>query len=576
MRSTVGMLCMMLGLGMGLAFAQSSPPHTGGAPVLHEPLPYTDRLQMESGDEPVFVFEEGADRNELPTGVHRDGHTLPAPTADNRQTEGDLLYRTSSSSSASEPGTVHNVEREVRLDRNTGREPWLRYHAVFDPAVIPFKRNSAKDQVSSTGGLVVRPTALLPVELVGNRVASGREVFWGSILVDLNPGSPTAVPSVSPDSRVLSYATVPSVPLQFVRDGADNLYVDNASHEGRVRINFLMDAPTFWFHQVIPADLTLDDIPLEQRPALPDSFQAAAMAVADRVGVRPEMNLAQTISTLVVWFRAFEPGDLPAPTDTNPVSQYVDVALGQKGICRHRSYSFLVTAHALGIPTRYVSNEAHVFVEVRIPNTGWLRVDLGGGALGMDIRNASEKTRHGVSESDPFGRPPGFRSAYSHQASQPQDTSQGADPVRGLPPLPGERLEQLNRETRTDRSSSWMGSPFGGQAIAPRARLFPDDGQKISTRTTLEQVSALVYRGDKLAVRGYVLGEDGPVVGGSVRIALMAGNVEGIARVLGSVRTGVGGLFEVEVSIPADVSLGQWEVLAEFIGNQTHAPSHSD
>jgi hypothetical protein len=106
--------------------------------------------------------------------------------------------------------------------------------------------------------------------------------------------------------------------------------------------------------------------------------------------------------------------------------------------------------------------------------------------------------------------------------------------------------------------------------------LFPDDGQKISTRTTLEQVSALVYRGDKLAVRGYVLGEDGPVVGGSVRIALMAGNVEGIARVLGSVRTGVGGLFEVEVSIPADVSLGQWEVLAEFIGNQTHAPSHSD
>ena len=43
---------------------------------------------------------------------------------------------------------------------------------------------------------------------------------------------------------------------------------------------------------------------------------------------------------------------------------YLDLALQQKGVCRHRSFAFLVTALYLGIPTRMIANEAHAWVEV--------------------------------------------------------------------------------------------------------------------------------------------------------------------------------------------------------------------
>ena len=56
---------------------------------------------------------------------------------------------------------------------------------------------------------------------------------------------------------------------------------------------------------------------------------------------------------------------------------YLDLALSQRGVCRHRAFAFLVTALHLGIPTRMVVNEAHAWVEVS-DGTLWHRIDLGG------------------------------------------------------------------------------------------------------------------------------------------------------------------------------------------------------
>ena len=97
-------------------------------------------------------------------------------------------------------------------------------------------------------------------------------------------------------------------------------------------------------------------------------------------------DYATTLRKLVWWFRSFKPGELERADD----GLYLTLALSRRGVCRHRAYAFVITAHGLGIPARYVSNEAHVFVEAYVPGQGWLRIDLGGGAQGMNVRGLGE------------------------------------------------------------------------------------------------------------------------------------------------------------------------------------------
>ena len=105
---------------------------------------------------------------------------------------------------------------------------------------------------------------------------------------------------------------------------------------------------------------------------------------------------------------------------------------------------------------------------------------------------------------------------------------------------------------------------------------FPVKASQIATRTTLAQVSARVFRGDKLSLRGTVSSDGKPIAGGRVRINLMDTNKSEILRVLGNARTDEDGIFVTAVSVPLDVELGTWEVVAEFAGNARYAPSHSE
>src|SRR5690606_27036069 len=73
-------------------------------------------------------------------------------------------------------------------------------------------------------------------------------------------------------------------------------------------------------------------------------------------------------------------------SETGP-ELYAEIALGQVGVCRHRSFAFTVTALALGIPTRFVHNEAHAWVEVYDAKL-WHRIDLGGAAGDVSFGNA--------------------------------------------------------------------------------------------------------------------------------------------------------------------------------------------
>jgi hypothetical protein len=559
--------------GSGRAIA--APP--GAAVVLHEPIPEPEGLMAAPSSSPVFVYETGDGATELPASIQVGDQSLKAPAATLQGTGEDLLYRSAPAGTKPQPGTLQNLDGAYRPDRVTDREPWLTYHAVFDPDPIPFKRNNAKDRVLPDGTLSINDPTLQEIAVVGNSAGIGREVFFGSVLLELQPDIPVPLPSISPESRVLSFETIPRVDVAFSKDGADNYFVAMRGGEAdgaptRVRINFVMDAPSSWFEYTLSPAATVDDVPEELKPVLPRELRKPVERVLDAIGVSPADGYTAALQKLVYWFRDFETGKL----GKSGGNVYLDLALGKKGVCRHRAYAFVITAQGFGIPSRFVSNEAHTFVESWVPGTGWIRIDLGGGAEGMNVRNAAEKSRHATNPArDPFGFPEAFRAAYSQQATSPEgaadpgsaDGGPAPDGLRGLPAA-------LPRAGRP-------GPARGGgrrRPVVPAAvrHVAPPEDPRETTHIDLQPVASRLYRGDPLRVVGHVAAESGPVAGAPVRISLIDPATNAIAHVLATTRTDPRGAFSAAVLIPTDADLGAWELVVEYEGDATRAPCTSD
>ncbi|MGM0574285.1 MAG: transglutaminase domain-containing protein [Myxococcota bacterium] len=556
--------------------------------ILHRRLPPPPGAKEGT---PVFVYDPRRGGS-LPREFQRDGQMMPRPESGSEPAEGEAAYsrgglgnsgeaapedpdagRPSPPEEAGEdggstgPSTVVRMDPrgtlgdEARPDRDTDKEGTLGYHSVFDPTVVPFKRNRTLDTVAEDGSLVLGPGSTEVLEPVGNHAGGGREVFWGSILVIAEPGEEVPLPSVSPASRILSWEATPPRNVTFLRDAADNHYVRSAEG-GRFRLIFLMDAPTSWFGRPLPRGATVQDVPPDLRPRLPDSMAPSAREVARDLGLSRRMDYATVIRRLVHHFRSFEAGDPPPESD----DVYRDLALGGRGICRHRVYAFVVTAHGLGIPARYTFNEAHVFAEVWLPGpeAGWLRVDLGGGAERLVVEGADDKVRHRVRGRDPFDRP----EAYARQLGQ--GPMAGATEVEGLPPArrPGRDAggDHEGGETTTP-SRALLPAPMERPVAGPEAR---------PTRTTLSIERAVVYRGTPVTVRGRVTTTSGePVPGGRVQLLLRSGSDGQAVGLLGVTPVGADGRFESHVTIPEEQPPGGYEIVAGFLGSARWRPSRS-
>ena len=84
--------------------------------------------------------------------------------------------------------------------RNTGADSTLHYASVFNPDVLPFKRMSAFDAVAESYKLFVGKTGqtVVPVSGTGGTDKT-RDSFWGSMMIELQPGKDIPLPSVAPD-----------------------------------------------------------------------------------------------------------------------------------------------------------------------------------------------------------------------------------------------------------------------------------------------------------------------------------------------------------------------------------------
>lgn len=327
-------------------------------------------------------------------------------------------------------------QRSAQMDLETRGTPILpTYTHEFIPAVYPHKRMTSWNVISSEGHLEVEIGGLTEIESISlpqaesciegksstlptlDRYLSMGEGIWIkpdqldlSCLRDecLRRGAscflgvfsteqwvhytqPRGVASVSPEQSLITLNTQSAVIMS--QDDAGNFYLSASPDTGLSRLEKLavvVSAPRSYFSGAWRSSLPLSA--LEQSPylQLPTAIKRQAIFLSSQLlDLTPERPFESMIFRLADYFRSFVPGDSQPLNET----VYQTLMLSQIGVCRHRSYAFMVTARALGIPTRYVTNQVHAFVEILDPSGRWRRVDLGGEGIAPEDTRLTEAVK---------------------------------------------------------------------------------------------------------------------------------------------------------------------------------------
>lgn len=521
-------------------------------PVLHEYVP-----NLAAGEGSALV---SSDDDDTPSAILHDGELLTAPPLTSRAAdEAPLRAQPGDGGMREEAG---RRSPSFRPDRITSLESGVDYFEVFTPAIRPYKRMTALDRVElapdRTPVLLARitPRTRVPIELPGAPApdARPRDRFWGSVVIDFTTGREVPFPSVSPESRLLSVRTEPEVPLHFERDGSDNFYavLDAADPTGvgEVRVVFLTDAPRTYFGTedgVALPTARADSLAAEVLP-LPPSVDADARTIASELGVRRDQPFDVVLERLVEHFRSFVESSEP-PADTGHI--YLDLVRGQRGVCRHRAYAFVITALHLGIPARFVQNEAHAWIEVHLPESrGWLRVDLGGSAQGVRTHGPGDDAPpYRPRVSDPLPQPPEYRAALEAAAraslvGSDRATASGT----GGGASGGEGWTEVGEETGATTGTG-TAEPAPAPTPGPRAELV----------LTTDQDRFQVRRGLTIEVSGLATSLEAPVPGLRVEIALFDPE-RARERLLGVAVTDESGVYRATVGIPPDTPTGHYHL----------------
>lgn len=519
-------------------------------PTLHEFVP-----DLGSDEGTMLVSSGGAQ----PEAIVYQGEVLPAPPG------GGLAAGERAMSAR--PGDGLDVEEagrrspSFRPDRVTSLDGTVGYHAVFTPGIMPFKRVTAYDAVTvaddGTPVLVIGDTARRRLEVAGADAEGpdgrARDRFWGSVMLDASDGATIPFPSVAPEARVLTLRTEPTTALRIEQDGADNFYATVVGEPGtnEVRVVFLMDAPRDYFGAELPEGARADALAARVRP-LPAPVLRDAQTFAAELGLSRSTPFDRALSALVGHFRAFEESDTP-PEDSGNI--YLDLARGMRGICRHRVYAFVITAHALGIHARFVQNEAHAWAEVELPSGGWLRIDLGGAATGLDPRSGQDRPMYQPDVPDSLPRPAAYVRAYDEARRAAQAAAGGGGG--------GER-----------RGGESGGSSGGGTSGASVAPVSGGASARRPLELAVDRRSFEVFRGRELEVTGVARGESGGVSGLRVEVLLRAsrGNAEWL---LGVTVTRDAGVFRGVFGVPPDLAVGDYRLVVRSPGDAEHAPAEA-
>jgi hypothetical protein len=548
----------------------------GSRPVLHLDLPAPDDAEQIpiNRQQPLFGPDPGEGRN--PSAFAYRNKILPAPQTGPEPLEAEPVHGRGGF------GVDRFTQRNP--DKSTSSDDTRQYVEVFNPGVLPFKRMSALDSVGSDYTLFVANPAAVQDLPVGGSPTPDRDLFWADIVVELSPGRDVPIPSVAPDMRIVSYEADPRVTVTFAKDGADNYFVRSDENEasGTYRLRFMVDAAATYFAPQVPSNLRVGDV-RDQAPSgllkpLPDSVRPSVNQALARLSLDDRLPLRRALDILVSHFREFEPGYLAQGASRD---LYLDLVQQQLGVCRHRAFAFMVTANGLGIPTRYVTNEAHAWVEVWLPENQWARIDLGGAALRMVVENAENKSMYQPRREDPFAKPPAYQNNYTQLEGEIAGLSQ-------------EQIREGRQASPMD-SGGFQPGPSGVSGPARAGQISPDDRNvfigpgtdlpplpsemmrnRRETSLELTYVDPQGFRGESISVTGRLTSAGKGVGGQSIEIYLAPeGRGGNEARLVDRTVTEGDGAFTVYVAIPADLELRGYEVFAATRGDSRFQPALS-
>jgi len=259
---------------------------------------------------------------------------------------------------------------------------------VFDPPLGALKRWQIVDAVAANWNIYLHRRTR---EAIRPREGDYNLTYLGILNVTLVSGEYYRIPSVSPDTAIISYY-LDGEDVEFYRDGAENFYIRTTA-EGEFTFYFSMGTSGNYSGNLVMTGMDVSDVPPGILLPVPGSVQenvSLFLRDSDEERIRNlagETDIGRIVTNLSGYFRNFTTGDGDVPDPGPGESIYYAIAMNKIGVCRHRAFAFMVTANALGLPTRYVANEVHAFVEVYVPEAGstaynrgrWMRVDLGGG-----------------------------------------------------------------------------------------------------------------------------------------------------------------------------------------------------
>ena len=517
------------------------PVHADG-PMLHEYIEADDeedlmlRTTTTNGAMPAAL--------DTPSGVARAPDLLAAPDPDAQVYGGSA--------------TSGSQDARYRIDRDTSRPEVVGYDDPFVPTITPFKRLYAYDAVDEALELTVKDPTLAPLSVGGGPPPSGRDdQFFADLMVDLAAGQAVRIPSVGPGARVVHASTQPRVRFELLQDGAENWFI-RAAERRRVRLvmQLAIDRAAFGSEFADTSYAALS----QKLPPLPPLARDAALQVLQELGIPVASSPAAALESLVAHFRGFAPStDRPR---ANGLGLYRELALSRKGVCRHRSYAFVITALALGIPARMVRNEAHAWVEV-YDGSLWHRIDLGGAAGRLDMTRDDQVAQH-APPPDPYEWPEGSESG----ADLASRTGVGA-PSSGTPGAPAP-------VPRTPTPAASQPPPGALEVPAPEPSTQPQDEADLRppSEVTLNAAGGEVRRGAPLEVSGRIASEAGECPGARVDIALRS--EAGRFIPLGSLPALDDGQYSGAVTVRLDVAVGDYELVASTPGNAQCGPGRSE
>jgi hypothetical protein len=203
----------------------------------------------------------------------------------------------------------------------------------------------------------------------------------------------------------------------------------------------------------------------------------------------------------------------------------------------------VVTALALGIPSRLVVNESHAWVEV-FDGGLWRRIDLGGAAAHIEQELADARPTH-RSPADPF--------------PWPARTDSGEESARRT------RAEQDSSGPSGSRPAGQPGSsPIRSPSISPGG--VADHTVASASKIAILLSDARVKRGSPLRVQGTVGGSQGPC--GHVRVDVVLVNARTSKELtIGSLSTDDEGNYDGAIVIPLEIPVGDYELSVSTPGD---------